>query len=166
MTTVTPSVFVELIQRGNITPTCGLNAAGPPVERALEEAGAGRDEMVRRWRRLLLADRITPVRQSPRLGERRRRRRVAIPWPLELTPAGASGRTQGEPLAVVGRSLSAHGVDFYSLQPLPDRFVRVRFPGFAGEPAWQSLLRLQWCRFTTRGWYENGGRFVDPLRNK
>ncbi|MCU0961207.1 MAG: hypothetical protein MUF48_13990, partial [Pirellulaceae bacterium] len=54
------------------------------------------------------------------------------------------------------------GLDFYYQAPLPYRRVVASWECPDGDrPA--LLLDLRWCRCTKRGWYENGGRFLQVL---
>jgi hypothetical protein len=96
-----------------------------------------------------------PIRQG---AERRRDSRFPYPHPVYLTPCD-DDELPTEPLVVIGRHLSAHGLDFYHRQPLP--FRRVIASLDAGEHGWVGLLlELSWCRFSRHGWYDGGGRFL------
>jgi hypothetical protein len=90
--------------------------------------------------------------------ERRREERYPYPYPLYLTPLDAP-RGRDATIAVIGRQLSLHGVDFYHREPIPHRRVIASLD--AHEQGWVGLLlELTWCRFNRHGWYDNGGRFL------
>jgi hypothetical protein len=94
--------------------------------------------------------------------ERRRDRRYPFPYPIRLVPVTADGCTpDGDEIVVLGKHLSEHGLDFYHRDPLPHRWVLAIFDaGPAGQIT--RLMELTWCRFGQHGWYENGGRFLQP----
>jgi len=51
---------------------------------------------------------------------------------------------------------------FYHPHPLPYRRMIVSLE--TGDGRWLSfLIDLTWCRFTKQGWYESGGRFLQPV---
>ncbi len=95
--------------------------------------------------------------------DRRCDRRVPFPYPLDITPIAADGRIQhDDTIVVLGKHLSERGLDFYYHAPLPYRRVVASWGCIDGDrPA--LLLDLRWCRCTKRGWYENGGRFLQVL---
>ena len=89
--------------------------------------------------------------------ERRRLMRWLYPYPVYLTPVDDGGFP--EPIVVIGKQLSPHGLDFYHREPVPYRRVIASLEG--GEQGWIGLLlELAWCRFSRHGWYDNGGRFL------
>lgn len=94
--------------------------------------------------------------------ERRGRRRYPYPYLVRLTPVGDDGITpQGEPLVVVGKHLSEQGLGFYHSGPLPYRRMIASLESSDGT--WLGfLLDITWCRFVKQGWYESGGRFLQP----
>jgi hypothetical protein len=94
------------------------------------------------------------------VGERRREKRYAYPYPIYLTPIDRDGKTPlAETIVVVGKHLSEHGLDFYHREPLPFRRVIASLPCAEGQ--WAGLLMdLSWCRFSRYGWYDSGGRFL------
>src|SRR5215831_5704509 len=95
--------------------------------------------------------------------ERRRDRRYPYPHRVHLTPVNADGQLDTEnTIVVIGNSLSEGGFGFYHAQPLADRRVVVSF--HTGSERWVGLLMdLRWCRFA-QGWYESGGRFLQPVQ--
>ena len=91
--------------------------------------------------------------------ERRREPRHPYPHPIYLTPLETPRGKRDEPIVVIGKHLSPHGVDFYHREPLP--FNRVICSLDGGQRGWIGLLlELTWCRFNRHGWYDNGGRFL------
>jgi hypothetical protein len=103
---------------------------------------------------------LAAVEPGRRVPERRREKRHPYPYPIHLTPLDVDGNPNVErTLVVIGKNLSAHGVDFYSQNPLP--FRRVIASLDCGKHGWVGLaLDLAWCRFGRHGWYDNGGRFT------
>ena len=94
------------------------------------------------------------------LGERRCQQRYPYPYLVHLTPVGGDGLTTiGETVVVVGKHLSAGGLDFYFPEPLPYRRMIAALESREGR-RWGFLLELSSCRFTASGWYVNGGRFL------
>ena len=94
------------------------------------------------------------------LVERRRDSRYPFPCLIQLTPVGPDGVTpEGETVVVVGKRLSEHGFGFYHQGPLPHRRMIASLESQKGH--WLAfLIDLNWCRFTKKGWYESGGRFL------
>jgi hypothetical protein len=92
--------------------------------------------------------------------ERRREARFPYPYPIHLTPFGASGGpVVDRTFVVIGKHLAPHGIDFYCRYPLAERRVIASLD--CGPQGWIGLvLELDWCRFSRHGWYDNGGRFV------
>lgn len=94
--------------------------------------------------------------------ERRRAKRYPFPYPIRLIPVANEGEVLlDEAMFVLGKHLSARGVDFYGSRPLPYRFAIVCFD--CGGRRRQLLMELTWCRFCHHGWYENGGRFLQEI---
>jgi hypothetical protein len=99
--------------------------------------------------------------KAPRGKERRSERRYPYPHPIYLTPLTEEGPQVDETVQVFGKHLSEHGIDFCHRDPLPYRRVIASLPVAGG---WLGLvLDLKWCRFTTDGLYDNGGRFVGAV---
>jgi hypothetical protein len=97
--------------------------------------------------------------------ERRRESRQPYPYPIHLTPYGDDGRPLSrQTFVVIGKHISASGLDFYCRQPLAERRVIASLD--CGREGWVGLvLELAWCRFGRHGWYDNGGRFVAQVRS-
>lgn len=101
--------------------------------------------------------------------ERRRSQRHAYPYPLRIWPGhvcrtSLAGilETVGEGTVVMGKHLSAGGLDFYTREPMADRRVVVSLDGGDGQLV-KVLTELTWCRFGGHGMYINGGRFVRTI---
>jgi hypothetical protein len=94
--------------------------------------------------------------------ERRRERRYPFPYPVRLEPVDADGFAIAEPLAVLGKHITNHGLDFYHQQSIPYRRVIARFESSPDQQV-EILMTLTWCRFGRHGWYENGGRFLPAV---
>jgi hypothetical protein len=97
--------------------------------------------------------------------ERRRDKREPFPYPIYLTPVEKDGTFSSEKtIVVIGKQLSEMGFDFYHRDPLPYRRVIASFEITANQ--WLGFMAdLTWCRFGRHGWYDNGGRFIAPVRS-
>jgi len=96
------------------------------------------------------------------LVERRGERRYPYPYLVRLVPVAEDGVTPlGEIVVVVGKHLSERGLGFYHPKPLPHRRVLATLDA-TGCPL-TFLVDLSWCRFTSHGWYESGGRFLQAV---
>ena len=99
--------------------------------------------------------------RDPRI-ERRGRRRYPYPYLVHLTPVGDDGITpRGATVVVVGKHLSEQGLGFYHSGPLPYRRMIASLECSDGTRL-GFLLDVTWCRFVKQGWYESGGRFLQP----
>ena len=110
---------------------------------------------------------VQQVLRSPRaehmLSERRRERRHPYPYPVRLSPVSEEGMGEvAETIVVLGKHLSNHGLDFYYYEPIPYRRAIACFDCGQGVQL-RLLMDLTWCRFCQHGWYENGGRFLEPV---
>jgi hypothetical protein len=106
---------------------------------------------------------LTQRSVSQRVQERRTEQRYPYPHPIYLTPVADDGPRVDETIQVMGKHLSQHGLDFYHREPVPYRRM---IASLALEGGWVGLvLDLKWCRFTSDGWYDNGGRFVAAIRS-
>ena len=92
--------------------------------------------------------------------ERRGEQRFPFPHLVHLTPVAPDGTVKSdETVVVVGKHLSERGLGFYHQHPLPNRQMIVSIE--LGSGGWLGILiDLTWCRFTKKGWYESGGRFL------
>lgn len=106
---------------------------------------------------------LTTLYPKHDMAERRRDTRYPFPYLVHLTPVGEDGVTpEGETIVVVGKHLSERGLGFYHPKPLAHRRMIASLQATGGQ--WMGfLIDLSWCRFTKQGWYESGGRFLDPV---
>ncbi|MDY0170563.1 MAG: hypothetical protein RBS80_28745 [Thermoguttaceae bacterium] len=106
---------------------------------------------------------LTTLYPKHEMVERRRDTRYPFPYLIHLTPVGEDGVTpEGETIVVVGKHLSERGLGFFHPKPLPHRRMIASLQAVGGQ--WMGfLIDLTWCRFTKKGWYESGGRFLDPV---
>jgi hypothetical protein len=106
---------------------------------------------------------LTTLYPKHEMVERRRDTRYPFPYLVHLIPVGDDGLTpEGETIVVVGKHLSERGLSFYHPKPLPHRRMIASMQAPSGQ--WVGfLIDLNWCRFTKQGWYESGGRFLDPV---
>ena len=116
----------------------------------------------------MLVERLFP---QPPMNERRGEFRYPYPFLVTLTPVdgegtvfdGEGGKVTALPedsMVVVGKDLSERGFGFFHEHPLPYRRAIVTLSDNSGYSV-QLLIDLAWCRFTTQGWYESGGRFLE-----
>jgi len=109
-----------------------------------------------------VAEVIARLYPRPDCAERRQENRWPFPYLVHLTPVDEALAPQGETVVVVGKHLSQRGLGFYHPHPLPHRRMIVSLDSDDGR--WLSfLIDLTWCRFTKQGWYESGGRFLQPV---
>lgn len=95
--------------------------------------------------------------------ERRAAQRFAYPQLLYLTTTLEDGITAGhQTLVVVGKTLSEGGLGFFHREPFAERHVIASLPNH-NQQYIGFLLDITWCRFTTLGWYESGGRFLQVV---
>jgi hypothetical protein len=95
--------------------------------------------------------------------ERRAAQRFAYPQLLYLTTTLADGRTPGDQtFVVVGKTLSEGGLGFYHRETLADRYMIASLPNHERRLV-AFLIDVTWCRYTTLGWYESGGRFLEVV---
>ena len=106
---------------------------------------------------------LTTLYPKHEMVERRRDTRYPFPYLIHLTPVGEDGVTpEGETIVVVGKHLSERGLGFFHPKPLTHRRMIASLQAVGGQ--WMGfLIDLTWCRFTKKGWYESGGRFLDPV---
>jgi hypothetical protein len=108
---------------------------------------------------------ITATKPSYTGVERRREKREAFPYPIYLTPVEKDGTILSEKtIVVIGKQLNELGFDFYHRDPLPYRRVIASFEVSPNQYL-GFMADLTWCRFGRHGWYDNGGRFLSPVRS-
>lgn len=103
-----------------------------------------------------LLRRIRPAVEKDRRGNNR----TAIPYLFELAPApGEVPDELAHRLVVVGKDITERGIGFYHERPIPYRrgVLTIELPG---DGPVQLEVDLLWCRFTSLGWYESGGRLL------
>ncbi len=103
-----------------------------------------------------LLERIRPAVEQDRRGGGR----TAIPFLFELSPApGEVPDELAQKLVVVGKDITHRGIGFFHERPIPYRrgILTVDLPG---DGPVQLEVDLLWCRFTSLGWYESGGRLL------
>lgn len=100
---------------------------------------------------------------SRHVPERRKSVRHLYPYPIDVTPLDGEPLSSADKISVLGKQLSEYGLDFYSNQPLPYRRVIAWFET-SDRSRFGLLTNLTWCRFNKFGWYENGGRFLQVVR--
>jgi hypothetical protein len=150
--------MTETIQTNGATPSVSARCQPPTTGPHCAVAQAG-DAAIRAQVKQLLKT-LTPA--APTI-ERRQDRRYPFPRLIRLTPVADDWRTiVGEPLVVVGNSLSERGIGFFHTQPLTQRKMIASFASTEGEEI-EILVDLTWCRFMGQGWYESGGRFIQSL---
>jgi hypothetical protein len=97
--------------------------------------------------------------------ERRAAQRFAYPQLLHLTTTLADGRSPADrTIVVVGKTLSEGGLGFFHRDPLAERHMIASLMNHDQQYV-SFLLDVTWCRFTTLGWYESGGRFLEVVRS-
>jgi hypothetical protein len=101
--------------------------------------------------------------ERPVVFERRKYGRIPLPLVLQLMPLDQTGQ-QLDSLAinVVGKDISPRGISFFHERPLPYRRAIVSFEHpdvgrFCVE------VDVTWCRFTSSGWYQSGGRLIRTI---
>ncbi|WP_425395939.1 hypothetical protein [Aeoliella sp.] len=86
--------------------------------------------------------------------------RTPIPYLFELAPQPDEvPDLQYHTMVVVGRDISDRGIGFFHQKPIPYRraVLSIDLPV---EGLVQLEIDLLWCRFTSLGWYESGGRIL------
>lgn len=92
--------------------------------------------------------------------DRRAASRTPIPFLFELAPLSTEApELLACKVVVVGREISDRGIGFYHQQPIPYRRGVLSLDTPAGDTI-ELEVDLLWCRFTSLGWYESGGRLT------
>ncbi|MCO6043154.1 hypothetical protein NG895_04490 [Aeoliella sp. ICT_H6.2] len=92
--------------------------------------------------------------------ERRGSTRTSIPYLFELSPQPDEvPELLHQTMVVVGKDVSERGIAFFHQKPIPYRrgVLSIDLPD---EGVVQLEVDLLWCRFTSLGWYESGGRLM------
>jgi hypothetical protein len=97
--------------------------------------------------------------------EKRKDARYPYPHLVYLTPVAGDGVTPaGASIVVAGKHLAEQGLSFFHPEPIPHRRMIASLE--AGQGRWLGvLIDLSWCRFTSLGWYESGGRFLGVVQS-
>jgi hypothetical protein len=92
--------------------------------------------------------------------ERRQFGRISLPLVLQVTPLDQTGQPL-EHLATsaVGKDISPRGISFFHERPLPHRRAIVTFE-HPDVGRFCIEVDVSWCRFTSPGWYQSGGRLI------
>lgn len=108
--------------------------------------------------------RLVPTYGQPANGrDRRRDRRYPYSQWITLYPLNPDySPRDGGPLTVLGKDISEGGLSFYHTAAVPFRHAIADLVTPGGSRL-ALLVDLKWCRFTSQGWYENGGRFLQVI---
>lgn len=137
--------------------------ADPLHEQAVAELTATRHPAAAPLRNSALTEQFRMLKEAlerPVSFERRQFGRIALPLVLQVTPLDQTGQPlEHLALRVVGKDISPRGISFFHEQPLPYRRAIVTFEHpevgrFCVE------VDMSWCRFTSPGWYQSGGRLI------
>jgi hypothetical protein len=95
--------------------------------------------------------------------ERRQFGRISLPLVLQVTPLDQTGQPL-EQLATtsVGKDISPRGISFFHERPLPYRRAIVTFE-HPDVGRFGIEVDVSWCRFTSPGWYQSGGRLIRTM---
>src|SRR5882724_2441791 len=98
--------------------------------------------------------------ERPVTFERRQFGRIALPLVLQITPLDQTGKPL-EHLATsaVGKDISPRGISFFHELPLPYRRAIASFE-HQDVGRFSVEVDVSWCRFTSPGWYQSGGRLI------
>jgi hypothetical protein len=98
--------------------------------------------------------------ERPVTFERRQFGRIALPLVLQITPLDQTGQPL-EHLATsaVGKDISPRGISFFHELPLPHRRAIASFE-HQDVGRFSVEVDVSWCRFTSPGWYQSGGRLI------
>jgi hypothetical protein len=92
--------------------------------------------------------------------ERRQFGRIPLPLVLQVTPLDQTGQPlENLAASMIGKDISPRGISFFHEQPLPHRRAIITFEH---PDVGQFCLEVDvnWCRFTSPGWYQSGGRLI------
>jgi hypothetical protein len=92
--------------------------------------------------------------------ERRQYGRIPLPLVLQVTPLDQTGQPLEQlELEVVGKDISPRGISFFHGRPLPHRRAIITFE-HPDVGQFRVEADMSWCRFTSPGWYQSGGRLI------
>lgn len=92
--------------------------------------------------------------------DRRVQQRTPIPFLFQLSPSpDEPPELLAHSIVVVGKDITSRGISFYHEKPIPYRrgTLSIDLPD---ECLVELEVDLLWCRFTSLGWYESGGRLM------
>ena len=145
------------------TPADTARHAEPPPTQV--EVPAGEHPALIRIQEIdrLLETLVASWNNSP-IVQNRRWHRAGYDKPIAVTPLDDRiDVAVGETLLAQGHDLSREGISFTHNSPLPYQKIAATFP--VQEDVYESVIvRLTWCRFTSRGKYKSGGRFLRTIQ--
>jgi hypothetical protein len=143
--------------------------ADPLPEPEIAELPTSRNTAGAPLRSSALTEQFRILRQAlerPVSFERRQYGRIALPLVLQVTPLDQTGQPLKHlSLQVVGKDISPRGISFFHERPLPHRRAIVEFE-HADVGQFSFEVDVSWCRFTSPGWYQSGGRLVRALSRR
>jgi hypothetical protein len=155
-------VFVSLREIDRMSET----VADPLPEPSVAEFPAPRHTADAPLRNSALTEQFRRLKEAlerPVSFERRQYGRIALPLVLQVTPLDQTGqRLKHLALQVVGKDISPRGISFFHERPLPHRRAIVNFE-HAEVGQFSLEVDVSWCRFTSPGWYQSGGRLIRTL---
>lgn len=150
-----PEQFTEILALSK----SGAGTVQRPVEAELESFPFSSLRVVEESVHELLAS----WQNGGSLVQRRRWHRVRFNKSILLVPLDdRSEQFDEEPRLVAGRDISLGGISFSHRRPLPYAKVAVAFESPEGISE-MIVTRLSWCRFTSRGEYQSGGKFLRQI---
>ena len=81
---------------------------------------------------------------------------------LERCESDGAFRAASDLIAAQGRDISAGGISFRHESPIPHRYVAISIRSSEGPET--LVAKLTWCRYSRKGHYVSGGRFVTRPR--
>jgi hypothetical protein len=136
-------------------------------EQAVAETLSPRHPVATQMRGAALTEQFRTLKKAlerPVNFERRQFSRMALPLVLRVTPLDQTGQPlEHLSTTTVGKDISPRGISFFHEQPLPHRRAIVTFEH---PDVGQFCLEVDvnWCRFTSPGWYQSGGRLIRSVR--
>jgi hypothetical protein len=107
--------------------------------------------------------RLKEALERPVSFERRQFGRIALPLVLQVTPLDQTGQPlEHLSTTAIGKDISPRGISFFHEQPLPYRRAIVTFE-HPDVGHFSIEVDVSWCRFTSPGWYQSGGRLIRAL---
>jgi len=149
-----PSPLIAHSEYGRATGADGFDSGIQSGERAVRQA-EGVDHLVR--------DLLAQWQHPADALERRSWTRVGFQKLIALFAYDDTEQPfSGEPWLVTGKDISLQGVSFSHIAPLPFSKVAISFEVPGGFTRFV-VAKLSWCRFTRKGVYESGGKFLHSV---